>query len=231
MLAEFFKNSVFFGVTLSLLAYGIGVWLKNKFKLGLFNPLLISIIVTIIFLVSMKIEYKSYYDVAKYISFLLTPATVCLAIPLYEQFEILKKNVVAILSGIIAGVITSLLCILVMAIAFQFDHKQYVSLLPKSITTAIGMDVSKQLGGYIAITTAIIIITGVVGNVLGELVFKIFSIKEPVARGIALGTSSHAIGTAKAMDLGEVEGAISSLSIVIAGIITVVGASVFAGFM
>ena len=179
----------------------------------------------------MKIEYKSYYDVAKYISFLLTPATVCLAIPLYEQFEILKKNVVAILSGIIAGVITSLLCILVMAIAFQFDHKQYVSLLPKSITTAIGMDVSKQLGGYIAITTAIIIITGVVGNVLGELVFKIFSIKEPVARGIALGTSSHAIGTAKAMELGEVEGAISSLSIVIAGIITVVGASVFAGFM
>lgn len=231
MMAEFFKNSVFFGVTLSLLAYGIGVWLKNKFKLGLFNPLLISIIVTIIFLVSMKIEYKSYYDVAKYISFLLTPATVCLAIPLYEQFEILKKNVVAILSGIIAGVITSLLCILVMAIAFQFDHKQYVSLLPKSITTAIGMDVSKQLGGYIAITTAIIIITGVVGNVLGELVFKIFSIKEPVARGIALGTSSHAIGTAKAMELGEVEGAISSLSIVIAGIITVVGASVFAGFM
>ena len=231
MLAEFFKNSVFFGVTLSLLAYGIGVWLKNKFKLGLFNPLLISIIVTIIFLVSMKIEYKSYYDVAKYISFLLTPATVCLAIPLYEQFEILKKNVVAILSGIIAGVITSLLCILVMAIAFQFDHKQYVSLLPKSITTAIGMDVSKQLGGYIAITTAIIIITGVVGNVLGELVFKIFSIKGPVARGIALGTSSHAIGTANAMELGEVEGAISSLSIVIAGIITVVGASVFAGFM
>ncbi len=231
MMAEFFKNSVFFGVTLSLLAYGMGVWLKNKFKLGLFNPLLISIIVTIIFLISMKIDYNSYYDVAKYISFLLTPATVCLAIPLYEQFEILKKNVVAILSGIIAGVLTSMLCILVMAIAFQFDHKQYVSLLPKSITTAIGMDVSKQLGGYIAITTAIIIITGVVGNVLGELVFKIFRIKEPVARGIALGTSSHAIGTAKAMELGEVEGAISSLSIVIAGIITVVGASVFAGFM
>ena len=111
------------------------------------------------------------------------------------------------------------------------DHKQYVSLLPKSITTAIGMGVSEELGGYVAITTAIIIITGVFGNVIGELVLYVFRIKEPVAKGIALGTASHAIGTAKAMELGEIEGALSSLSIVVAGIITVAGASLFANII
>lgn len=230
-MGDFLENSVYFGVTISLISYGFGVLLKKKFQISVFNPLLISIIITIVFLAATKTDYKTYYNSAKYISYLLTPATVCLAIPLYEQIEILKKNFAAIIAGITSGVITSLCCILAMVLFFDMDHKQYVSLLPKSITTAIGMGVSEELGGYVAITTAIIIITGVFGNVIGELVLFIFRIKEPVAKGIALGTASHAIGTAKAMELGEIEGALSSLSIVVAGIITVAGASIFANLI
>lgn len=230
-MGNFLENSVFFGVTISFISYGLGVFLKNKFKLSIFNPLLISIITTIVFLIATGTSYETYYNSAKYVSYLLTPATVCLAIPLYEQIEILKKNLAAILAGIVSGVLTSLCCILAMVLLFDMDHKQYVSLLPKSITTAIGMGVSEELGGYVAITTAIIIITGVFGNVIGELVLYVFRIKEPVAKGIALGTASHAIGTAKAMELGEIEGALSSLSIVVAGIITVAGASLFANII
>ena len=225
---HFFEDSVFFGVTLSFLSYGLGVLLKKKLKLGILNPLLVSIVITVIVLVVTDMDYEIYYNGAKYISYLLTPATVCLAIPLYEQFEILKKNVAAILAGILSGVLTSLSCILAMVLIFNMNHKQYVSLLPKSITTAIGMGVSEELGGYVAITTAIIIITGVFGNVIGEFVLYIFRIKEPVAKGIALGTASHAIGTAKAMELGEIEGALASLSIILSGIMTVGFAPVFA---
>lgn len=228
---QFLETSIFFGVMVSLLSYGIGVWLKAKCKLAVFNPLLLSIIVTIIVLVLTGHDYDQYYEGAKYISYLLTPATVCLAIPLYEQLEILKKNWKAILSGILGGVIASLTTILLLVLFFHLTHEEYVTFLPKSITTAIGMDVSSELGGYVSIAVAVIILTGVLGNVLGELVFKLFRITEPIARGVALGTSAHAIGTAKAMELGEVEGAISSLSIVVAGIITVVGASVFAQFL
>ena len=225
------ENSVFFGVTVSIFAYLLGTVLKKKFKLAVFNPLLISVIITIIFLLTFHVDYEKYNEGAKYLSYLLTPATVCLAIPLYEQFELLKKNVKAVVLGILSGVLTSLLCILVMSIIFGFTHEQYVTLLPKSITTAIGMGVSEELGGYVTITCAVIIVTGIIGNIIAEAVCKIFRIKEPVAKGIALGTASHAIGTAKAMEMGEVEGAMSSLSIGVSGLLTVVAASVFAQFM
>ena len=230
-MTDILEASVFFGLFLSLLSYGAGVYLKRKFKLSIFNPLLISIILTILVLVIFRVDYEVYYDGAKYISYLLTPATVCLAIPLYEQLETLKKNWKAIIIGITSGVLASLVSILAMVVLFELSHEEYVTLLPKSITTAIGMDVSAELGGYVSITVAVIIITGVLGNVIGEAVLKLFRITDPVAKGIALGTASHAIGTSKAMELGEVEGALSSLSIVVAGIITVVGASVFAQFI
>lgn len=223
-------NSVFFGVLLSLAAYEVGMWLKKKTGWGVCNPLLISIIITVLVLLILHIDYDSYYEGAKYISYLLTPATVCLAIPLYEQVEVLKKNYKAVLIGIVSGTITSLCTILVMAVLFGFSHEEYVTFLPKSITTAIGMGVTEELGGYVSITVAVIILTGVLGNVIADVVFKIFRIKEPIARGVALGTASHAIGTAKAMELGELEGAMGSLSIVVAGILTVVGASVFSMF-
>lgn len=228
---NFIESSVFLGVILSLLAYGIGIELKKRLRSAICNPLLIAIIITILVLLLFHIDYDTYYTGAKYLSYLLTPATICLAVPLYEQLTILKNNWKAILTGIFSGVLTSLLTVLALALLLRFDHKQYVTFLPKSITTAIGMDVSTELGGYVAITVAVIIITGVIGNVISETIFKLFHIEEPIARGIALGSSSHAIGTTKAMELGEVEGALSSLSIVVAGIITVAGASLFAGFL
>ena len=176
-------------------------------------------------------DYEIYHEGAKYLSWFLTPATVCLAIPLYEQIALLKKNWKAVLAGLVSGVLTSMVTILVLAVLFGLTHQEYVTLLPKSITTAIGMGVSEELGGYVTITVAVIIITGVVGNIFAEVLCKIFGIKEPIAKGIAIGSSAHAIGTAKAMEMGEVEGAMSSLSIAVAGMLTVAASSVFAGFL
>ena len=228
---EFMLDSAFAGVTISLLTYMIGMALKKKFHSGILNPLLLSIAVTIVLLISAGVDYDTYNEGAKYLSWLLTPATVCLAIPLYEQLELLKKNWAAVAAGIVSGVLTSLATVFVLALLFGLNHQEYVTLLPKSITTAIGMGVSEELGGYVTITVAVIVITGVLGNILGELVCRIFGIKEPIAKGLALGTSAHAIGTAKAMELGEIEGAMSSLCIAVAGVITVVGASIFANLL
>lgn len=228
---EFFETSAFAGVTISLLSYMLGIWLKKKFKSGIFNPLLVSMIATILVLVVCHVDYESYNAGAKYLSWFLTPATVCLAIPLYEQLELLKANWKAVVAGIVSGVFTSLVVVFLMALLFQLEHQEYVTLLPKSITTAIGMGVSEELGGHVTITVAVIVVTGVLGNILAEAVCKIFKIHEPIAKGIAIGSSSHAIGTAKAMEMGDVEGAMSSLSIAVAGILTVLGASIFAGLI
>ena len=225
---ELFVNSTMIGVVISLLAYQIGTLLRSKTKSALCNPLLISIILVGGVLLLLDIDYESYQKSAKYLSYLLTPATVSLAIPLYEKLDLLKKHLGAILAGIFSGVLTSFISILAMSILFNLSHSEYVTLLPKSITMAIGMDVSKEFGGYIAITAASIIITGISGNIIGGFVCRCFRIKHPISKGLALGTSSHAIGTAKAMEMGEVEGAMSSLSIVVAGLLTVLLASIFA---
>ena len=228
---EFLSNSVFFGAVLSLVAYEAGLLLRRKFKLAILNPLLIATICVMAVLVLFKVDYDQYNESAKYISYLLTPATVCLAVPLYEQMSLVKKNFKAVAAGIVSGVLASLVSVLVLAKLFGLSHEQYVTLLPKSITTAIGMGISEELGGIVTITVAVIIITGILGNVIAELVCKVFHIQEPIAKGLALGTASHAIGTAKAMEMGPVEGAMSSLAIAVAGLLTVIGASVFAGFM
>ena len=227
-MSNFFESSAFLGVVVSLLSYALGSFLKKKFKTGIFNPLLISIVITIVFLLTCNIDYDTYNDGAKYLSWLLTPATVCLAIPLYQQIELLKKNHKAVLVGILSGVLTSLTTIMILAFIFKLSHKEYVTMLPKSITTAIGIGVSEELGGYVTITVAVIILTGVLGNILAEGICKLFKINHPIAKGIAIGTASHAIGTVKAMELGEIEGAMSSLSIAVSGILTVVGSIGFA---
>ena len=223
-----FLNSATMGVVLSLLAYEIGMFIKNKTKKAIFNPLLISIVIVIAVLILFDVDYDSYNQSAKYISYLLTPATVSLAIPLYRQLNLLKQNFMAIILGILSGVLTSLISILGMSILFGLTHEEYVTLLPKSITTAIGMGVSEELGGYVTITVVVIIITGILGNIIGSFACNLFRITNPIAKGLALGTSSHAIGTTKAMEMGEIEGAMSSLSIVVAGLMTVVLASIFA---
>ena len=219
---NFAGDTLFFGVVISLIGYEIGALLKRKLKLALFNPLLISIIFVMVVLSVGRIDYDSYYEGAKYLSYLLTPATVCLAVPLYEQLELLKKHKSAIVAGIISGVIASMGSVLLFAVIFHLNHEEYVTLLPKSITTAIG--------GIVTITVAVIIITGVLGNMIAEVVCRVFHIEEPVAKGLALGTSAHAIGTARAMEMGEVEGAMSSLAIAVAGLLTVAAATVFANF-
>lgn len=229
-MSEFFQESVYFGLTLTVLTFGVGSLLKQKLKSPLFNPILISMVLCIGFLLVFDIDYEIYQSGAKYISYLLTPATICLAIPLYKQFELLKRNRRAVLAGILSGVVTSLCTILVLAVLFRLDHQAYVTLLPKSITTAIGMDVSAQLGGQVSITVAVILLTGIFGNICAETVFRLTRITDPIAKGVAIGTSSHAVGTAKALELGQVEGAMSSLSIAVAGILTVAGATLFSYF-
>ncbi len=230
-MTNFFTESVFFGVFITLATYFIGLRIRKRWNIAILNPLLIAIVLTICVLLVFHIDYSVYNAGAKYISYLLTPATVCLAVPLYEQFHLLKKNWKAVIFGIFSGVVISLVSILVLAIIFKLDHAMYVTLLPKSITTAIGMGVSEELGGYVSVTVASIVITGVCGNMVAESVCKLFKITDPIAMGVAIGTSSHAVGTTKAMEMGEVQGAMSSLSIVIAGIFTVVGASIFASFL
>ena len=228
---EFFENSLFFGAAVSLVAYEIGLLLKKKFKLAIFNPLLIAILCVMAVLMILDVDYETYNEGGKYISYLLTPATVCLAVPLYRQISLLRKNLKAVIAGILSGVLASMVSVLILAKLFGLSHEEYVTLLPKSITTAIGMGVSDELGGIVTITVAVIIITGVLGNMIAEVVCKVAKIEEPIAKGLALGTSAHAIGTAKAMEMGEVEGAMSSLAIAVAGLVTVVAASMFAGLM
>lgn len=224
-------DSVFFGAVISLAAYEVGLLIKKKFKLAVLNPLLIGTICVMAVLSLLQVDYSHYSESASYISYLLTPATVCLAVPLYRQLTLLKNNIRAVAGGIASGVLASLVSVFLLAKLFGLSHEQYVTLLPKSITTAIGLGISEELGGIPTITVAVIIVTGILGNVIAEFVFKLFRIEEPIAKGLALGTASHAIGTAKAMEMGEVEGAMSSLAIAVAGLVTVIGASLFANLI
>lgn len=225
------EESLFFGAVVSLLAYEVGLMLKRRFRLAILNPLLIAVICVIGVNAVMKVDYQTYNAGGQYLSYLLTPATVCLAVPLYEQLALLKKHLTAVVCGIVAGVLASMMGVLICALVFGLEHELYVTLLPKSITTAIGMGVSEELGGIVTITVATIIVTGILGSVIADGVFALFRIEEPVARGLALGNASHAIGTAKAMEMGQVEGAMSGLAVAVAGLLTVVTASVFAQFL
>lgn len=228
---QLFLNSATIGIVISLIGFEIGLWLKKKFGYPILNPLLIAILFVMSIILIFRVDYETYNSSAKYLSYLLTPATVSLAIPLYQQLHILKENSIAILCGIFAGVLTSLMSVFAGAILFGLSHKEYVTMLPKSITTAIGIGISEELGGYISITVAVIIVTGVLGNIIAESLCKVLRITNPIAKGVAIGTSAHAIGTARAMEIGEIEGAMSSLSIVISGICTLAGASFFANFI
>lgn len=221
------SNTVYWGVLISIGSYLLGKYLQKKFHIILFNPLLFSTVFTVIFILVFKIDYNIYYEKADYLYYLLTPTTVCLAIPLYEQIKPLKANFSAIIIGISAGVLASLCSILLFSVMFHFSYEMYLTLLPKSITAAMGMSVSEELGGIPSLTVPIIIMTGITGNIIAEKVCKLLRIKEPIAKGIAIGSASHAMGTAKAMEMGEIEGAMSSLSIAVAGVLTVIGTSVF----
>ena len=228
---EIVQNSLFFGVAISIGTYLLASRIRKRWNFFLFNPLLLSITATIVTLLITGIDYTNYNNSAKYLSYLLTPATVALAIPLYEQLSLLKKNFTAIILGIASGVLMSCISIFAMALMFRLGHTEYVTLLPKSITTAIGISLSQELEGYVAITVTSIIMTGLLGNIAGNLICRILHIKHPIAKGIAIGTASHVMGTAKAMEIGEIEGAMSSLSIAVAGCMTVGAAIIFEGLI
>ena len=225
---DFFQSSAYLGAFITLAAFELGRWLKQKWKKPIFNPLLIGVVLSIAALLLLRMDYAEYSRGTGIFSFLLTPTTICLAVPLHEQFELLKKNYKAVLLGIGAGVLTSLVCIFLLSLLFRLDHATYVTLMPKSITTAIGMGVSEELGGYASLTVAAIVITGILGNIFAEGACRLFRITEPIARGVAIGTATHAIGTSKALELGETEGAMSGLSLTVAGILTVFLAPLFA---
>jgi len=224
-------NSLYFGMVISVGTYLFGVWLRKKVPLAILNPLLVSILLTIAFLLVFKIDYQDYNEGARYLSYFLTPATVCLAIPLYKQLELLKHHFAAVAGGIVSGVLASAFSIFALSKLFGLGHEHYVTLLPKSITTAIGIGVSEEAGGIVTLTVVSIVITGILGNVIADVIFKLFKIEEPVARGLALGTSAHAIGTARALEMGEIEGAMSSLAIAVAGLLTVVVVPLVSGLI
>ena len=228
---EFLTQSAFFGVFLSLITFQIGIFVRKKTKISFLTPLVTATAIVIVVLVVAGIDYEEYKASTSVLTYFLTPATVCLAVPLYQKLEILKKNFVAVILGILSGVLVSALTILGFCMLFRFEHITYVSLLPKSITTAIGISASEELGGIVALTTAAIIIAGNVGGMFAEIIFKVFRIKEPISKGLALGTASHVMGTSKAMERGELEGAMGSLAIAVAGIITVIVLPFFANLL
>lgn len=214
-------SSPFFGILLSLLAFEIALWIQKKTKLLILNPLLISIVLVIAFLLLTNIDVEVYQQGGSIINMFLGPATVVLAVPLYKQLQSLKNYMMPILLGVLIGSLAGMLSILLCAMLMQFEPEIIASLLPKSVTTPIGIEISAQLGGIPSITVLNILVTGILGTILAEFVFRIFRIHDPIARGIAIGTSSHAVGTSKALQLGHVEGAMSSLAIGVAGLMTV----------
>ena len=220
-----------FGILLTVIFFNIGVFVQKKTKKPIFNPLLIAIAGIILFLSITKIPYEKYKLGADSINFLLGPVTVSLAIPLYRQFDLLKRYLLEIVVGILCGVIVSLASVLIIGGLTHANIEVLNSLIPKSITTPMGLALTKTLNGIDSITVVSIILTGILGAIISPLVFKIGKIDNSIARGIALGTSSHALGTTKAMEMGEVEGAMSSLSIGIAGIITVVIVPIILGII
>lgn len=209
-----------FPLVLTLGAFQVGLWCQKKWKSPICNPILIAVILVSAVLLLLKLPMETYQAGTSGIRWLLTPATVCLALPLYEQLKTLKKRLSAILAGVAAGTVTSLLVIFALCRLFGLSDQLTVSLLPKSVTTAMGTVLSEQNGGIGALTTAAIIVSGILGSLFGPLLCRLFS--SPVAQGVAMGTASHVIGTAKANELGSLQGAVSSLSLTVAGVLTAV---------
>ena len=218
-------------VVLTLFAYQMGVLCQKKFKLPIFNPILIGMILVIVSLKVTGLATDTYQSGVKLLSWLMTPATVCLAIPMYEQVQALKKNLKAILIGVAAGALGCLAMLLLFSLVMGFDRNLTVSILPKGITAAIGVSLTELFGGTPSITTLGISVTGICGNMFGTVFCKWFGITDEIARGVAFGTGSHVIGTAKASELSPLSGAVSSLSLVVAGLLTAVLFPVLTSFI
>ena len=219
---EVITNNILFGLVISLGAFEIGLFINRKTRIAVLNPLLIAILFVIGFLFTFNIDFETYNQGGQFINVFLGPSTVVLAVPLYKQLDLLKKNAKAILIGVFMGSCLGVFSIIGISYLVGLDSTMIKSLIPKSVTTPIGIAVSQKIGGLIPITVLAIIVTGIIGAVIGPAICRIFKIKDRVAIGVSIGTASHAVGTTKALELGDVEGAMSSLSIGIAGIMTVI---------
>lgn len=218
---EIISNNMFFGIFISLIAFEIGLFIYKKTKLPIFNPLLTATILIIYFLKIFNIDFDTYNNGGQFINIFLGPATIVLAVPLYKKLNLLKENFLPIFSGILVGSLVSVLSVISIATFLGLDNSLTVSLLSKSVTTPIGIEITNSLGGSSSITVLAIVLSGIIGAIVGPTVFKVLKINNPISRGISLGTASHAVGTSKALEIGEQEGAMSSLSIGVAGIVTV----------
>ena len=221
-MAEFLMQFSLFPLVLTILCYQLGLWCQKKWKSPLLNPILIGMLLVIGVLLLTGVPNEHYQAGTAHMTWLLTPATVCLALPLYENIQVLKKSLPAILAGIAAGTVTSLVFVFIICRVFVLDYTLTVSMLPKSVTSAFGMALSEQNGGIGALSTASIVITGVIGALFGSVLCKLFKIKDPIAQGVAFGTSSHVGGTTRALELGSLQAAVSSLSLAIAGLMTTI---------
>ena len=221
-MAEFLGGLSLFPLVLTLGAYQVGLWCQKKWKSPLLNPILIAVLLVIGVLLVTGVSVEGYQAGTSGISWLLTPATVCLALPLYTQVKLLKKNIPAVFAGILAGTLTSLVFVFFLCRLFCLDRDVTVSLLPKSITTAMGMVLAQNSGGIASLSAAAIIVTGILGSLMGSALCKLFKITDPIAQGVAFGTASHVVGTSRANELGSLQGAVSSLSLAVAGILTAV---------
>ena len=218
---EAVASNPLFGIVISVGAYAIGTLIYKKTRLALLNPLLLAIILVCGVMVPLNISYNDYNQGGSFITLLLSPATVVLAVPLYDQMNLIKKNAAVILVSISTGALTSMLCIFVLCRAFGLDKALLMSLVPKSVTTAIAIGISSELGGIRVVTVVATLLSGITGAVLGPFLCRLLRIRSRVAVGLAMGTASHAVGTSKAMELGEDEGAMSGLAIGVSGVITV----------
>ena len=230
-MGEFLLESQFFGLFLSLAFFQLARWLNRKAGREVISPLLFATLLCIAVLLVFDIDFEVYNRGAQYLDVLLTPATICLAIPLYRQYELLRRNAVAVLAGSVAGGAAHMAGCLLMLAVFRMEAAEFITLLPKSITTAIGKSLSAELGGYPAITMAAIMITGLFGAAIAPALLRLFRVRDPLAQGLAIGTASHAAGTSTAVQMGEVQGAASSLAIVVTGLLTVVAAPLLAGLV
>ena len=218
-------------VSLTLIAFLAGQKLQKKFRSPILNPILVSVILVLIFLALTGLPVADYKAGMGTLSWLLTPATICLAVPMYEQFQILKKNLPMILAGVAAGAVSCLIMVAGFGILVNFESILTVSLMPKSITTAIGVALSEMMGGMPGVTTAAIVFTGIFASIMGPAFCRLFHLTDEVARGVAFGTAGHVIGTSKANELSPLTGAVSSLSLVVAGLLTAVVLPLFANYI
>lgn len=219
---EFLKELSFFPLVLTLVAYQIGVFINKKWKNPLTTPLLIAVVLCIAVLLATGYPTADYQQGVSNLQWLLTPATVCLAVPLYQQMKVLKKSLPAILTGVAAGTLVALGSVLLLCKVFQLSREVAVPMLTKSVTTAIGLALTEQNGGIVALAPIGTFLTGITGCVLGFMLCKLLRIQKPEAQGAAFGVAAHVIGTSKVSEVGDLQAAVGTLSLTVSGVLTAV---------